>query len=86
MTWLIIKKIVKEHQNSEHNYRIKWAIQLLKSLLNNKNKRKQVEFSKWAIKELNNKAIFIFSDETYYKIDEHFRKKQKFFWSEDILS
>ena len=39
MTWSTIEKIVKEHQDSEHNYRIKWATQSLKSFLNDKNRK-----------------------------------------------
>ena len=54
--------------------------------MNETDKRRCVEFSEWAIRELNNEAIFIFSDETYHEIDECSKKKQKFFWSQSISS
>ena len=81
-----IAKIAQEHRDSEHNYRIKWAVQSLKPPLNDTDKRRRVEFCEWAIKELNNEAIFIFSDETYHEIGGRPRKKQKFSRPQGISS
>ena len=72
-----MKRIIKNHRDEQNSFVIKWAIRSLKSYLNFFDEQIREEYCEWCIIQLNNDAIFIFSNETYIKVKESSRKKQK---------
>ena len=74
-----IENIVKKHKNKTNSYAIKWKIRFFKSHLNLFDEQIREKYCEWIIIQLNNDAIFIFSNETYIEIKKFSRKKQKIF-------
>ena len=72
-----IENIAKEHKNKANSYAIKWKIRFSKSHLNLFDEQIREKYCEWIIIQLNNDAIFIFSNETYIEIKKSSRKKQK---------
>lgn len=79
-----IENIVKEHRNETNFYVIKWEVRSFKSHLNFFDEQIREKYDEWIIIQLNNDAIFIFSNETYIEIKEFSRKKQKIFRFVDV--
>ena len=72
-----IEKIAHEHRDPVHHYAIKRRIAQYKPPLDDDLKEWRLEYAQWALAELNNGAIFIFSDETYPSFGGHPYKKQR---------
>ena len=72
-----VENIVKEHRNEANPYAIKWGVRSSKPHLGPFDEQIREEYCEWVIIQLDNGAIFIFSDETYIEIGGSPRKKQK---------
>ena len=86
MTHFTMKRIIKNYRDEQNSFVIKWTIRSLKFHLNFFDEQTREEYCEWCIIQLNNDAIFIFSDEIYIKVGGSSRKKQKIFRSFDVSS
>ena len=62
------KRIATQHRDPDHPYRISHTVTPPEPSLTFENKIERLNFTTWAIEELEKGAIFIFSDKTYVEI------------------
>ena len=72
------KNIARKHRDFERPYPITWAIRPAKPRIGPFHEQIREEYCGWAIKQCNEGALFIFSDETDIEIAEPHAKDERF--------
>ncbi|MCJ1345879.1 hypothetical protein MMC31_004088 [Peltigera leucophlebia] len=76
----LIQRIEHEHESEFQGKKIGDLVRVVqptKPLLNHIDEKKRKEFCDWAIKKLDEGAIFVSSDESYHEIGGPFRQKPR---------